>query len=376
MGIDAMVVRHRAAGAPHRIAGWIDAVGGQRGRRSPRAPDPGAARRVHAAPPPRRPSLDGAASRSSATSATRGSRAAPSQCCVRGSAPRSRSSVRRRCCPSASTAGRSRVTARSRRRAQRARRRLRAAGAAGAHRTGAAARACASTTPAAGSAEARAARMKPDTLVMHPGPMIRGAEIATEVVDGPRSLVREQVANGVAVRMAVLWSARRLGRRRLPDGADHPRRPRGRRDGRARGADVLVRDGVIAEVGAGSRRRRCRGARRRGCGRRARARRHPGALPRARPRGGGDDRDRRARRRARRVHRGRRDAEHRRRRSTTPRWSARCSSRAGEAMCHVTVAGLHHRGPRRRASSRRSASCTTSACACSPTTATAWRTPT
>jgi aspartate carbamoyltransferase catalytic subunit len=51
----------------------------------------------------------------------------------------------------------------------------------------------------------RAERLKPDALVMHPGPMIRGPEIATEVVDGPRSLVREQVANGVAVRMAVLW---------------------------------------------------------------------------------------------------------------------------------------------------------------------------
>ena len=51
----------------------------------------------------------------------------------------------------------------------------------------------------------RAERMKPDALVMHPGPMIRGSEIATEVVDGPRSLVREQVANGVAVRMAVLF---------------------------------------------------------------------------------------------------------------------------------------------------------------------------
>ncbi len=57
-----------------------------------------------------------------------------------------------------------------------------------------------------GLTAARAARMKPDTLVMHPGPMIRGPEIATEVVDGPRSLVREQVTNGVAVRMAVLWS--------------------------------------------------------------------------------------------------------------------------------------------------------------------------
>jgi aspartate carbamoyltransferase catalytic subunit len=52
----------------------------------------------------------------------------------------------------------------------------------------------------------RAARCKPDTLVMHPGPMNRGIEIAAEVADSARSLVTEQVANGVAVRMAVLWS--------------------------------------------------------------------------------------------------------------------------------------------------------------------------
>ena len=57
----------------------------------------------------------------------------------------------------------------------------------------------------------RAERMKPDALVMHPGPMIRGSEIATAVVDGPRSLVRDQVANGVAVRMAVLWDLARRG---------------------------------------------------------------------------------------------------------------------------------------------------------------------
>jgi aspartate carbamoyltransferase catalytic subunit len=52
----------------------------------------------------------------------------------------------------------------------------------------------------------RAARLKPDTLVMHPGPMNRGVEIADDVADSARSLVTEQVANGVAVRMAVLWS--------------------------------------------------------------------------------------------------------------------------------------------------------------------------
>ena len=57
-----------------------------------------------------------------------------------------------------------------------------------------------------GLTEARAARLKPDTLVMHPGPMNRGVEIADEVADSARSLVTEQVANGVAVRMAVLYA--------------------------------------------------------------------------------------------------------------------------------------------------------------------------
>ncbi|HVL73067.1 MAG TPA: aspartate carbamoyltransferase catalytic subunit, partial [Beijerinckiaceae bacterium] len=45
---------------------------------------------------------------------------------------------------------------------------------------------------------------KPDALVMHPGPMNRGVEISSEVADGARSLIQEQVEMGVAVRMAVL----------------------------------------------------------------------------------------------------------------------------------------------------------------------------
>lgn len=45
---------------------------------------------------------------------------------------------------------------------------------------------------------------KPDALVMHPGPMNRGVEIASEIADGPRSLIQEQVEMGVAVRMAVI----------------------------------------------------------------------------------------------------------------------------------------------------------------------------
>ena len=44
-----------------------------------------------------------------------------------------------------------------------------------------------------------------DALVMHPGPMNRGIEIASEVADGPWSVILEQVANGVAVRMAALY---------------------------------------------------------------------------------------------------------------------------------------------------------------------------
>ena len=46
---------------------------------------------------------------------------------------------------------------------------------------------------------------KRDVIIMHPGPMNRGVEIASEVADGPYSVILEQVANGVAVRMAVLY---------------------------------------------------------------------------------------------------------------------------------------------------------------------------
>ena len=51
----------------------------------------------------------------------------------------------------------------------------------------------------------RAARAKADVIIMHPGPMNRGVEIDSDVADGPYSVILEQVANGVAVRMAVLY---------------------------------------------------------------------------------------------------------------------------------------------------------------------------
>jgi aspartate carbamoyltransferase catalytic subunit len=50
----------------------------------------------------------------------------------------------------------------------------------------------------------RLALARPDAIVMHPQPMNRGIEIASEVADGPRSVIRDQVRNGIAVRMAVL----------------------------------------------------------------------------------------------------------------------------------------------------------------------------
>jgi len=51
----------------------------------------------------------------------------------------------------------------------------------------------------------RLARLPGPAIVMHPGPMNRGVEIAAEVADSPRSTIVEQVSNGVAVRMAVLY---------------------------------------------------------------------------------------------------------------------------------------------------------------------------
>jgi aspartate carbamoyltransferase catalytic subunit len=64
-----------------------------------------------------------------------------------------------------------------------------------------------------GMTEARTQLAKPDVMIMHPGPMNRGVEIASEVADGPYSVILDQVANGVAVRMAVLYL--------LAGGAEH-----------------------------------------------------------------------------------------------------------------------------------------------------------
>ena len=53
----------------------------------------------------------------------------------------------------------------------------------------------------------RIARAKKDAIVMHPGPIVRGMELTEAVADGPQSVIREQVASGVLVRMALLLRA-------------------------------------------------------------------------------------------------------------------------------------------------------------------------
>jgi aspartate carbamoyltransferase catalytic subunit len=56
-----------------------------------------------------------------------------------------------------------------------------------------------------GLTEERVRRARKDVLILHPGPINRGVEIASEVADGPYSVILDQVTNGVAVRMAVLY---------------------------------------------------------------------------------------------------------------------------------------------------------------------------
>jgi aspartate carbamoyltransferase catalytic subunit len=56
-----------------------------------------------------------------------------------------------------------------------------------------------------GLTQARLARTKPEALIMHPGPINRGVEIDSQIADSDRSLILDQVTNGLAVRMAVLF---------------------------------------------------------------------------------------------------------------------------------------------------------------------------
>lgn len=59
-----------------------------------------------------------------------------------------------------------------------------------------------------GITQSRLAELRPDALIMHPGPINRGVEVDGDVADGERSVILEQVTNGLAVRMAVLFLVR------------------------------------------------------------------------------------------------------------------------------------------------------------------------
>ncbi|MBT9555589.1 MAG: aspartate carbamoyltransferase, partial [Myxococcales bacterium] len=64
---------------------------------------------------------------------------------------------------------------------------------------------------------------RPNVLVMHPGPINRGVEITADVADGPESVILDQVKNGVAVRMAVLYVLAQRGTSDLqPTSGDAP----------------------------------------------------------------------------------------------------------------------------------------------------------
>ena len=157
---------------------------------------------------------------------------------------------------------------------------------------------------------ARRRVLGPDALIMHPGPMNRGIEIAADVADAPNAVITEQVANGALGahgRACTCCSAR---------GSILPRDPKLVIKGGTvvdatgtRRADVAVRGGVIAAVGDGLDAKHVLDAD--GLRRRPRPRRPPHAPAPAGPGGSRDGRDRRTRRRARRLHRGRRHAEHR-----------------------------------------------------------------
>jgi aspartate carbamoyltransferase catalytic subunit len=67
-----------------------------------------------------------------------------------------------------------------------------------------------------GLTRARLAKARPDSIIMHPGPINRGVEIDSETADGPRSVILDQVTNGLAVRMAVLFLVNRGQGEKVP----------------------------------------------------------------------------------------------------------------------------------------------------------------
>ena len=100
----------------------------------------------------------------------------------------------------------------------------------------------------------RMATLQDHTIVMHPGPMVRGMEITADVADSARSVIVEQVTNGVAVRMAVLYlllQLRHPGGPRTVNAVVTSYLIRGASVLGAEPTDLLLRDGVVAAIGDG-----------------------------------------------------------------------------------------------------------------------------
>ena len=194
----AIVIRHPHAGAAQLVAGWSRGGGRQRRRRQARAPEPGAARRLHPAPPPRQPRGEADLDR-------------------RRRPPQPRRPLQPDRLPGDGGRGHG----------------LRPADADPARDRGSSA--ARSPTRSTGSSEADVVyalrmqrermaesfvpsireyaahfqidsrRLGPRQLLMHPGPVNRGVELSGEVIDSPQSLITEQVASGLVVRMAILY---------------------------------------------------------------------------------------------------------------------------------------------------------------------------
>ena len=182
-----------------------------------------------------------------------------------------------------------------------------------------------------GMTEARLRLAKPDVMIMHPGPMNRGVEIASEVADGPYSVILDQVGQRRRRADGRPVSAGRRSRnmKRLLKGG---RVDRSRPTGSTASHDVLIDGDRIARVGrdlpvdgADGRRDSRRARRLPGLHRHARA----PARARAGAQGDRGDRDRGGGRR--RLHRRRLHAEHRRRSTTTPTSPSLILAKAAEA---------------------------------------------
>jgi aspartate carbamoyltransferase catalytic subunit len=106
-----------------------------------------------------------------------------------------------------------------------------------------------------GITQERLKKAKRGIVVMHPGPMNRGIEMSSEVADGPNSVILEQVTNGVAVRMAVIYLTATANPGSTVDGEDRDGECRGQSDAKFLSNSRSYSKEISAKECPGSRRR-------------------------------------------------------------------------------------------------------------------------